>query len=77
MRTTSVLSALGRSRPPFFDVEAETRVRVPGQTYRVTFRASGTRDRFAWDFSSDPPLSTVDRASGHDAVVPETKAGAR
>ena len=32
----------------------------PGQTYRVTFRASGTRDRFAWDFSSDPPLSTVD-----------------
>ncbi len=45
---------------PFFDVEAETRARVPGQTYRVTFRASGTRDRFAWDFSSDPPLSTVD-----------------
>jgi hypothetical protein len=45
---------------PFFDVEAETRTRAPGQTYRVTFRASGTRDRFAWDFSSDPPLSTVD-----------------
>jgi translocation-and-assembly-module (TAM) inner membrane subunit TamB-like protein len=45
---------------PFFDVEAETRARAPGQTYRVTFRASGTRERFAWDFSSDPPLSTVD-----------------
>ena len=45
---------------PFFDIEAETRARAPGQTYRVTFRASGTRDRFAWDFSSDPPLSTVD-----------------
>jgi hypothetical protein len=45
---------------PFFDVEAETRARVPGQTYRVTFRASGTRDRFVWDFSSDPPLSQVD-----------------
>jgi hypothetical protein len=45
---------------PFFDVEAETRTRAPGQTYRVTFRASGTRERFAWDFSSDPPLSTVD-----------------
>ena len=45
---------------PFFDVEAETRTRAPGQTYRITFRASGTRERFAWDFSSDPPLSTVD-----------------
>ena len=45
---------------PFFDFEAETRARVPGQTYRVVFRASGTRDRFAWDFSSDPPLATVD-----------------
>lgn len=45
---------------PFFDIEAETRARAPGQTYRVTFRASGTRDRFVWDFSSDPPLSTVD-----------------
>jgi hypothetical protein len=45
---------------PFFDLEAETRARAPGQTYRVTFRASGTRDRFVWDFSSDPPLSTVD-----------------
>jgi hypothetical protein len=45
---------------PYFDVEAETRARVPGQTYRVTFRASGTRERFVWDFSSDPPLSTVD-----------------
>jgi hypothetical protein len=45
---------------PFFDVEAETRARAPGQTYRVTFRASGTRERFVWDFSSDPPLSTVD-----------------
>jgi autotransporter translocation and assembly factor TamB len=45
---------------PCFDVEAETRARVPGQTYRVTFRASGTRERFVWDFSSDPPLSQVD-----------------
>jgi TamB, inner membrane protein subunit of TAM complex len=45
---------------PVFDVEAETRARVPGQTYRVTFRASGTRDRFTWDFASDPPLATVD-----------------
>ena len=27
---------------PFFDVEAETRVRVPNQTYRVTIRVTGT-----------------------------------
>ena len=26
---------------PFFDIEAETRVRVPGQTYRVTLRMAG------------------------------------
>ena len=30
---------------PFFDVEAETHVRVPGQTYRVTVRAAGTMER--------------------------------
>jgi hypothetical protein len=26
---------------PFFDFEAETRVRIPGQTYRVTIRVTG------------------------------------
>ena len=41
---------------PFFDIEAETRVRVPGQIYRVTFRATGTADRFVFDLSADPPL---------------------
>jgi hypothetical protein len=45
---------------PFFDIEAETRVRVPGQTYRVTFRATGTTDRIVPEFSSDPPLPAVD-----------------
>jgi hypothetical protein len=45
---------------PFFDIEAETRARVPGQTYRVTVSVSGTADRFAWNLSSDPPLPTVD-----------------
>ena len=45
---------------PFFDVEAETRVRVPGETYRVVFRAVGTADRFIPDLTSDPPLPTVD-----------------
>lgn len=42
---------------PFIDVEAETRVRVPGETYRVTVRATGTRDRFSqFVFDSDPVL---------------------
>jgi translocation and assembly module TamB len=42
---------------PFIDVEAETRVRVPGETYRVTVRATGTRERFSrLTFDSDPVL---------------------
>lgn len=45
---------------PFFDIEAETRAQVPGQIYIVTFRVSGTPDRFVFDLSSDPPLNAVD-----------------
>jgi len=45
---------------PFFDVEAETRIRVPGQTYRVLFHAAGTVNRFVPDLTSDPPLPMVD-----------------
>ena len=45
---------------PFFDVEAETRVRVPGQTYRVTLRLAGTTDRMQPEFTSDPPLAPID-----------------
>jgi translocation and assembly module TamB len=41
---------------PFFDVEAETRVRVPDETYIVTLRAAGTVDRMTFDLTSDPPL---------------------
>jgi hypothetical protein len=45
---------------PFFDVEAETLVRVPSQTYRVTLHIAGTPARLVPDISSDPPLPTVD-----------------
>jgi hypothetical protein len=48
---------------PFFDLEAETRVRVPGQTYRIVFQATGPVDRLAFDLSSDPPLPDVDIVS--------------
>jgi translocation and assembly module TamB len=45
---------------PYFDVEAETRVRAPGQTYQVTLRATGTTARLDWELSSDPPLPEVE-----------------
>jgi translocation and assembly module TamB len=45
---------------PFFDVEAETQVRVPGQTYRVIVSAAGTADRMQPQLSSDPPLPAGD-----------------
>jgi translocation and assembly module TamB len=45
---------------PFFDIEAETRVRVPGQTYLVTMRMAGTMERMQPQFTSDPPLQTLD-----------------
>lgn len=45
---------------PFLDVEAETRVRVPGQTYRVTVSAAGTFDRLTPTFAADPPLPEIE-----------------
>jgi len=45
---------------PFFDIEAETNVRQPGQTYRVSLRAAGTRNSLNLEFSADPPLPEVD-----------------
>jgi autotransporter translocation and assembly factor TamB len=46
---------------PFFDIEAETRIRVPGQTYNVTIALSGTPSRMAPpSLNSDPPLPVVD-----------------
>jgi hypothetical protein len=45
---------------PFFDIEAETRVRVPSQDYRVTIAMSGTANRLAASLNSDPPLPEVD-----------------
>ena len=42
---------------PVFDIEAETDIRVPGQTYRVTLGLNGTLDRLAQPtLESDPPL---------------------
>ena len=41
---------------PFFDIEAETDVRAPGQTYRVTLGVVGTMERLDFELASDPPL---------------------
>lgn len=56
---------------PFFDIEAETRLRTvagsrtatttSSETYRVTIAISGTLDgRMNFEVNSDPPLATVD-----------------
>src|SRR5262249_27849137 len=46
---------------PFFDVAAETHVRVPGnETYRVTISLTGTPDRVQANFDADPPLPAAD-----------------
>ena len=46
---------------PFLDVEAETDIRVPGQTYRVTVGLTGPLDRLEPPtFESDPPLQELE-----------------
>jgi len=41
---------------PFFDIEASTRQRVPGETYVVTITASGPNPMDNLQFTSDPAL---------------------
>lgn len=53
------LNPAGRIEP-LFDIEAETRVRVPLQTYRVTLSVNGTPSRFSMTLGSDPPLPEFD-----------------
>lgn len=48
---------------PYFDLEAETRVRVPGQTYRVSMSAAGTFARLQFSLDSDPPLPDMEIVS--------------
>ena len=75
-----------RGIEPFFDVEAETNVRVPGQTYRVTVGFAGTSAQLRPTLNSDPPLPTADvlallfsdvqrtGRTGANADVPELRA---
>ncbi|HKB12669.1 MAG TPA: translocation/assembly module TamB domain-containing protein, partial [Vicinamibacterales bacterium] len=67
---------------PFFDIEAETNVRVPGQTYRVTAGFTGTSEQLRPTLNSDPPLPTADVLAllfsdvrrGTQDVAPELRA---
>jgi len=45
---------------PFLDIEAETRIRVPQETYRVTLRVTGPLAQPNVSFDSDPPLGEVE-----------------
>ena len=45
---------------PFLDIEAETRIRVPQETYRVTLRVTGPLAKPNFAFKSDPPLGEVE-----------------
>lgn len=63
---------------PFFDIETETRVRAPGQTYQVTLRFVGTPSKFEPQWSSDPPLPSIEVASlllGDARTAPEAELG--
>ncbi len=48
---------------PSLDLELETLIRVPGQTYVVNIQVDGTFAGFKPQFTSDPPLSELEIAS--------------
>ena len=45
---------------PFLDIEAETQIRVPQETYRVTLRVTGPLAQPNVSFDSDPPLGEIE-----------------
>jgi len=68
---------------PFFDIEAETNVRVPNQTYRVIVGLAGTSEQLRPTISSDPPMPTAEvlallfsdaRRDTTQGVAPEIRA---
>jgi autotransporter translocation and assembly factor TamB len=69
VRSGSIEFSNPNANIPFFDVEADTRVRMPastsvggssGQDYIVHVRVSGTKDSLAPDVSSEPALPRID-----------------
>ena len=45
---------------PFLDIEAQTQIRVPQETYRVTLRVTGPIAQPSVTFDSDPPLGEIE-----------------
>jgi len=45
---------------PFLNLEGETLIRVPGQTYIVNVQLVGTIDRLDTQLTADPPLSRIE-----------------
>ena len=45
---------------PFFDIEAETNVRVSGQSYRLTVGVTGPTQKLVPSLNSEPPLPAAD-----------------
>jgi hypothetical protein len=56
---------------PLFDVVAETRVRVPGDTYVVSIHLTGTTSNLRVSATSDPPLPVYDIFSLVFGQVPD------
>ena len=57
IRRTSIAFNNPSAIEPFFDLEAGTRVRVPGETYNVTVTASGPDPLKTMNITSDPSLT--------------------
>ena len=62
---------------PFFDVEAETNVRVPGGRPTAYVGVAGTTERLQPTLNSDPPLPTADVLALLFSDVQRTRRGAR
>jgi hypothetical protein len=58
---------------PYFDFEAETRIRAQGQIYTVDLRFEGTRARMVPQLTSDPPLPPVDILSLLFSATPQVQ----
>jgi hypothetical protein len=56
---------------PFFDVEAHTRVRAPGQSFDVTLRFNGTFEKFDASITSEPWLPELQIVSLLLGEVPD------
>ena len=60
IRESSIDFRNSESTEPYFDFNADTRVRTPGQTVDIRMRITGQPSALTPTFTSDPPLPTTD-----------------